>query len=214
MGLFNRFLDALYPQNIKCTVCGAELRGAQELVCDRCRAALMPCADAIAPEGTDGFRAGLLYTGAVVDAIHRFKYDDARYMADFLAAYMQIPPEWNVDMLIPVPLHRAKRSERGYNQSELLCRKLSERTGIRVCTDMLLRTRNTVSQTALSAQARCENLKDAFKLAMPCDGKRILLVDDVRTTGSTFTECALTLKAAGAAAVYSMAACAAEIKEL
>ena len=110
------------------------------------------------------------------------------------------------DYLIPVPLHTLKRRERGYNQSEYLCRGISERTGIPVHTSLILRIRNTESQTHLNIEQRQENVGGAFainpKQRMSVQGKSFIIVDDVITTGSTINACARVLRMAGAREVF------------
>ncbi len=113
------------------------------------------------------------------------------------------------DFLIPVPLHSIKHRERGYNQSEHICKGISEITGIRACTDLLHRKKYTVSQTQLTLDERKENVGDAFRINMrkreEIEGRSFILVDDVITTGSTITACARQLKNAGAKNVHAAA---------
>lgn len=96
-----------------------------------------------------------------------------------------------IDAIVPVPLHRDKYRKRGYNQSEMLSRGISEKTGIPVWTDVVERTSNTSSQTHLTTQQRMENVLGKFRLLRPSlvRGKHLLLVDDVLTTGATVYAC-------------------------
>ena len=94
-----------------------------------------------------------------------------------------------------------------YNQSALLAEALSERIGVPVCEELIRRTRNTKTQTSLNARRRAQNLRGAFAASPEAKGMRLLLIDDVRTTGATLSECARALREAGAAAVYACAAC-------
>lgn len=111
----------------------------------------------------------------------------------------------SADVLVPVPLHRVKCRERGYNQSEFLCRGISEVTSIPVKTKFLTRKKYTLSQTELHLQERKENVGNAFKFnpnyVSAMAEKKIVLVDDVITTGSTINACAKELRKAGAASV-------------
>lgn len=110
------------------------------------------------------------------------------------------------DIVTPVPLHWFKRLRRGYNQSSLLARVVADNTGITV-RNVLKRKRYTKSQTQLTDTIRRENVFGAFTIEEnEVKNKRILLVDDVLTTGATMNECARILKQAGAAAVYSCVA--------
>jgi ComF family protein len=112
-----------------------------------------------------------------------------------------------IDMSIPVPLHRARYRERGFNQSELLCRGIHETTGVPVASSVLHRVRHTQSQTTLSSEDRKLNMRDAFAAArrgsVSITEKRILLVDDVITTGATIRECAAVLRRGGADSIIA-----------
>ena len=112
-----------------------------------------------------------------------------------------------IDACIPVPLHRAKHRERGYNQSELICRGIRDAVGIRDSSSLIRRVRHTVSQTTLSVEERRSNVDGAFAVSRRSPGrikgKNFLVVDDVITTGATIRECATVLKGAGAAEVIA-----------
>ena len=109
-------------------------------------------------------------------------------------------------MIIPVPLHRKRKSLRGFNQAQDLGKALEKRTGIQSISSLLLRARNSPPQTSLEGKARRKNIKGAFgiKKEIKVKGKTILLVDDVYTTGSTLEECARILKQAGAREVKAL----------
>lgn len=107
---------------------------------------------------------------------------------------------WDIDYLIPVPLHYTRIKKRGYNQSEEIAKEISKKRGLPVLKNLLLRTRETTPQSTLQKEARLLNIKNAFginkfsnyrKLA----GKKFVVVDDVFTTGSTINECAKVLHA-------------------
>ena len=145
-------------------------------------------------------------------AIHRLKYDNRRTLTGILAGLMA--DYWReypmpVDLLIPVPLHPARQRERGYNQAELLARALRGMIDLPVVTTGLRRVRHTPPQMSLSAADRRENVWGAFVYRAeagdgdnPISNRRILVIDDVCTTGSTLEACSLALKAAGASAVW------------
>lgn len=161
----------------------------------------------------DAAVAGYRARGVVRRLIHEFKYHQRVYLrhliGDWLAATLNDPriDPARFDVIIPVPLHPAKKRERGFNQAELLARSLSVRTSLPV-EIALERVRFTQTQTAFDRAERMENLHNAFRLRRGRDvrGLRVLLVDDVLTTGSTLSECARVLKRAGASSVYAATA--------
>lgn len=138
------------------------------------------------------------------ELIHLFKYGKVAPLSGVLGAYLlrSLPRDEAVDLLTPVPLHWRRRWDRGFNQSELLARVVSRSTGIPM-RGVLRRERATAVQAGLSHTERRRNVARAFRCHRPHEvrGKRIVLVDDVMTTGSTATACARALKAAGAARV-------------
>lgn len=110
-------------------------------------------------------------------------------------------------ILIPVPLHKKRLRERGFNQSELLAKRLSEKTGQRVIDKAIIRKKYTLPQVDLKMNERKENIRDAFFCldSALIEDKKVILIDDVLTTGATMTECAKVLKAAGAKEVWGLA---------
>ncbi|MEZ4673709.1 MAG: ComF family protein [Caldilineaceae bacterium] len=147
------------------------------------------------------------------EAIHALKYDNCPELAESLARYLyatllQMP--WGqayqeVDCVIPVPLHEARRQERGYNQSELLAQALCRRLPLPLQAAWLVRQRATASQVGLNAVERRANVAEAFVASSAVIGKRVMLIDDVYTTGATLYACANALRAAGATAIYGLA---------
>lgn len=202
-------LDALYPPDVACPLCNREATLGPLGLCAACADAVRACPAPAFREPLDGLAAAFLYDGPARDAIHRFKYGNATYLADFFAAHIPIPDGWQPDCLVPVPLYWLRQLRRGYNQSELLALALSERcAGLPLRPDLLRRTRHTRSQTQLSAAERQANLRGAFQAPSAAKGLSILLVDDVATTRATLCACAAQLKRHGAKRVYAACACA------
>jgi len=226
-------LSLLYPPI--CEGCGVGV-GAREYLCPACLARaprIVPpfcskCSEPFSGAITSSFSCGncanqTLHFEAAVAAyrargivrrlIHEFKYRQREYLrhviGDWLASLIEdgrIDPA-QFDILVPVPLHPAKQRQRGFNQAVLLARSFSTQTGIPM--KMALdRVRYTKTQTAFDRTERLRNLRNAFRLRAGQDvqGLRVLLVDDVLTTGSTLSECARVLKNSGATSVYAATA--------
>ncbi|MBI2935825.1 MAG: ComF family protein [Chloroflexi bacterium] len=156
----------------------------------------------------DGIRAPFLMEGLVRDALIRFKYGGLRVLgpvlADFLLDCFDRPLP--ADLLIPVPLHPSRERERGYNQARILAQALSKATGLPVDAHSLVRQRSTPPQVRAQDAA---HRRAAMAGAFLCQGnrvvgQRILLVDDVCTTGSTLDSCAGALKSGGARSVWAL----------
>jgi competence protein ComFC len=153
-------------------------------------------------------RSAVVAKTAVLEAIHRFKYQRALWFENFLADLLirEAAPAlrgqgWN--FIAPVPLHSLKEREREFNQAEILARHLSAATKIPLNTKLLRRVAFTMTQTRLTKQQRAANMRGAFAVrnGVKLAGEKIVLVDDVFTTGATTSACAQALKAAGAGAV-------------
>ncbi|MEA1958177.1 MAG: ComF family protein, partial [Chloroflexota bacterium] len=157
----------------------------------------------------DGIRSIFKYGGVVRQAIIQFKYDNVKALAEPLAVlmsgYVKTHP-LPADIIIPVPIHSHRLRERGYNQSSLLAQRLSRLTSVPMAEGVLIRTRNTPPQAKSSSLVdRRANMVDAFTCnRRRVAGKRILLIDDVCTSGTTLNSCAKPLKAAGAASVWGL----------
>lgn len=141
-------------------------------------------------------------------ALHAVKYRRDIGLADAVAADMVefvTSLDWNVDMLIPVPLGKARLKERGYNQVALVARPLAYELGVEYAPRGLTKIRETRSQVGLNASQRKENVREAYQ-ADPSvvTRKSILLMDDVATTGSTVSACTDALLSAGASEVYAL----------
>ena len=134
--------------------------------------------------------------------IHLLKYNRYLTFAEYFAySISKRIKSYDYDWITAVPLNAVRYRERGYNQSALIAKSVAERLSVPFKEYILQRTKNTISQTSLKREERKRNVKNAFRLGTAVEGKRILLVDDVITTGSTLNECAKVLKKNNAALV-------------
>jgi len=153
--------------------------------------------------------AVFLYGGAIATAIGRFKYegriDLARPLAEVLKRLLPALRAFGPDLVVPVPLHAARLVERGYNQSALLAAPLATALAVAYAPRAVVRARATPQQAALARPDRLRNLQSAFGARDPdvLYEKRVLLVDDVRTTGATLAACAEAVYRAGARGVHA-----------
>jgi ComF family protein len=155
------------------------------------------------PPDFSGVVAVGVYQNLLRESIHRFKYEQGIHLDHPLGMLLAHrlaadAPEFRPELILPVPLHPRRLRERGYNQSLLLARRLGK--DLRVPTEprRLLRIRPTPPQQGLLLADRQRNLRGAFALCGPLRGEKILLIDDVMTTGATLRECAQVLKSGGA----------------
>jgi ComF family protein len=159
------------------------------------------------PPRFDRARAAGVYAGTLRKAIHQFKYRGglmfAKHLGRLLAGHgRRLLTVEAIDLIVPVPLHRRRLRQRGYNQSLELARHLGSCWKIPVAPEWLVRTRETPRQTALTRQERFLNMRGAFDWTGPALGdKRVVLIDDVYTSGATANECAGVLKKSGAGTV-------------
>ncbi|MEE0777372.1 MAG: ComF family protein [Bacillota bacterium] len=147
-----------------------------------------------------------IYDSPAREFVKALKFRRALYLADsmakLMAGFLDIEEDGRFDFLTAVPLHPQRMKERGYNQSVLLAEALTEFTGLTVEDNLLMKVVNTCAQTSLQGEKRRNNMKNAYAVTVRgfevLEGKRIILVDDVITTGSTASECARMLKRGGA----------------
>lgn len=148
-----------------------------------------------------------IYNSTVAKSIYRLKFNEKVFLSKFFSNFMiKIIKDFDIDYITAVPMHKSRLKERGYNQSLLLARDISNKISINVLEDLILKIKNTSPQTKLSIKKRRTNLRSVFKINenyKNCiKGKNILIVDDVFTTGTTVDECAKVLKMNGVCRVY------------
>lgn len=226
-------LDFVYPQS--CPICQKSLKKDENQICEECRKTLAILPAPFCPycrsffEGNEAIirhhticlnqpedrrilavRSLGRFDDQFQKLIHRLKYGKkiplGRQLAESLGqAVAKTEVFTDCDLVIPVPLHRVRQRERGFNQSQVLAEGISEAINIPVLKGVLKRKKNTQDQTYLNAKQRAENVKNAFVITKPemISGKKVILVDDVMTTGATLNECAGMLLAAGAKSVLA-----------
>lgn len=204
-------LMLFFPSN--CMVCGKRLNAPDNILCFACeirmpRIGFGDCYNnavskifwgrVMVRAGTSLFRfeKGSAYQGLLHDLKYRGNRRAGLYLGRLLGQELKHSPLADCDLLIPVPLHRQRRKQRGYNQSEIIARGASEITGIPVATHIIRRLAYQRSQTTKNRQERFENMATAFKLydSVPdLHEKKILIIDDIITTGATLEACSQVL---------------------
>lgn len=145
------------------------------------------------------------YEGVLKEAINHFKYLGVVRIGRELGRILSLIRVPEIEILIPVPLHKSKLLKREFNQSAILAYELSKAWSIPIELDSLVKVKKTSDQATLSEKARKSNLRDAFSIAKPLRYRKVGLVDDVVTTGATVYECAKVLKEGGALEVHVIA---------
>jgi competence protein ComFC len=229
-----RALSSLFYPPV-CAICLASV-GPDEYLCDDCHAKtarIVPPFCATCSEPFSGTISGpftcancshrRLYFEAAVAVyrsrgiirrvVHNFKYGHQMHLRHLVGRWLCAALDDDrlrrrqFDVIVPVPLHSARERERGFNQATLLAELLAERMSVLI-KPVLERVRYTTTQTAFDRSERMENLRGAFRLRRKMDvrGLRVLLIDDVLTTGATLSECARVLKKAGAVSIHAATA--------
>jgi len=230
------FCGELAPQLV-CAACAEKLPRVEPPVCPRCGKPLktaVPRQECLHCSGhswcVEMARALYLYEGLGREALHRFKYGGRRGLARFfgdrlareagdlnrLGAWFNWDFGEEPELVVPIPLHGWKRFWRGFNQSELILKFYAPALGLPVRAGILRRRRRTRSQVGLSERQRFLNVRGAFAVPKRAQrlvrGKRVLLVDDLVTTGATVNAAARALKRAGAHSVYVLSLFTATLK--
>lgn len=191
-------------ENPRCLKCGKQLSIEEQEYCGDCARGRH-----IYERGA----AAAAYSDVMQGSVHRFKYKCRREYTSFYVELIMrqcghLLRQWNVDVIMPVPMYKKKERVRGYNQAALLAKGIGRRMGVEVDCGKLLRVRKTRPMKELNDEERFYNLENAFKIKPDViKYNRILLVDDIYTTGATIDACAAALKAAGAKKVYFVSLC-------
>lgn len=197
LSVIDSFMRLLFPP--KCLICGGY---SEKCICEACFSRIK-FIDRI--EG-DVYFIGA-YEGVLEKAIKLLKFRLKKKMARDLSFIMaNHNPFVDFDIIVPVPLHKKRMAERGFNQSSEIAADISRIYGKPVIDELLIRARDTKHQFELSPRERAWNIKGAFTVKDPLKvyGKRILIIDDIYTTGATVDECRRCLLSAGAGSVHSL----------
>ncbi len=187
----------------RCLFCGRPMRSRFETTCAQCLEKKHSFEESLAP---------FSYSGSIQDSLLRFKYHGrAEYAAFYARCIWEYGKtrisKWDADVIVPVPVHRSRFEKRGYNQAALIAGELSTLSGISVREDLVRRKKKTKAQKELGAAQRKKNMEQAFEYSGKGDApKKILLVDDIMTTGSTADTLSELLKENGAQKVYLVCA--------
>lgn len=220
--IINEIIQTVYPDDIKCIVCGAEIRPNRYGLCGKCT--LMQNGNFCVRCGRhkvglseycsecggdtlyfDEARSSVIYDGSAKLLVRRLKYGSAKYLAKSMSEFMLdtlVVNDWDFDCFTFVPMHEKRQKRRGYNQAELIANAIAARTTT-PCIPLLQKVKQTPNQARLDRAARIKNLDGSFA-APTTPPDHVVIVDDVMTTGSTLNECAKVLKRAGATVVYAL----------
>ncbi len=207
MNLLENVLNFIFP-----SVCGFCNKIGEGYVCQKCKRSIIH--SNIFLNQLDLYRNNDIfidehfylfsYTGIIREKILQYKFDDKAYLANTIYEFFMNNEKLyrflkKYDIIIPIPISSSRKRERGYNQSELLTKKLNELVNIHIETKVLKKEKNNQPQSSLNKLQRKENVKNVYKVQneLKISNKYILLLDDVYTTGSTANECAKILKQAG-----------------
>lgn len=228
-------MGILYPR--RCAVCGEIISSQDRYSCIGCKEKLQvirepkckKCGKSVENSWIEycfdcskkqlHFKQGVAlwnYNKIMKKSIADFKYHNRReygrfYAEQILAEYDKTIAEWEIDVLVPIPIHASKKRQRGYNQAEIIALELGKQLFISVEHSLLLRNKKTLPQKGLNDRERLKNLEHAFavnqKKIGEYIGKRVLLIDDIYTTGSTIETCGKILKEYGMKEVYFITVC-------
>lgn len=223
-------LEGIFPDDCNCILCDKEIAKGSKYglcedcynkmpfnngrICVRCGAPMdneasycLECQNHI--KHFDFARSSLVYEGDAQKLILNMKFHNCRWLAKYFAQMMfdtYTENHLDAELIIPVPISAQRFKERGYNQSELIAKELAKKLGLPMATNVVAKIKDNKRQANLSGRDRRENVVGAYKIENRSivKGLRILLVDDILTTGSTLSEVSRKLKIAGASAVYGL----------
>lgn len=224
------FVKVFFPDDCNCLVCNEEIpSGSAFPLCEECAKdfpfnngnVCLRCGSPIENEACfclecqnhnknfDIARSALKYEGVVKKLILDMKFHNNRWIEKYFAnllAEVYIKNNMNADIIVPVPISNKRQKERGYNQSELIAEHLSQKLHLPLVNDAVIKIKDNDRQMGLTIAKRRENVKGVYKPQNReiVKGKKVLLVDDILTTGSTLSEVARQLKIAGASVVYGL----------
>lgn len=208
--IYNKILDFIYPP--VCGICG---KLCDEEICRKCEISIINKTDA----GIDDYTSDnekyfnehiyiFNYNGIMREKVLQYKFSDKTYLYKMFSKIIlnnkKVYEKINCyDIIIPVPIHKKRKIERGYNQCELIAKSISRQVNISLNTNSLYKIKNIVAQSTLTREKRKENTKNAYicKEKQLIVNKNILIFDDVYTTGNTVNECSKVLKNEGAKSI-------------
>ncbi len=217
--ILKKLLYCIYPT--KCISCG-KIIGVNDSICTECNDIYKPRpASKIGSKYLTSCAYTFYHEGNIKKAIWRFKFRSKLYYADPFTDYMldcfnEYYFNSCIDYLVPVPMNKKKKRYRGYNQTEVLAKYLSKKCGVPYLKDGLIKVKENKDQHGMTLSERRINIKGVYGVNKHIDfrGKRVIIIDDVLTTGLTMYECAKMLKKSGAESVYGITIAAASDKSL
>ncbi len=227
MQIINGFFDFFIPRY--CPSCKKKLELEENCICDECLSSIERVDNGrlnleyqrkfASTEIISGFTSLFVFEKdkALQLFIHSIKYNkhflNAKYLGKLIGENLkQEIMNWNIDIIVPIPLHSLRKADRGFNQSKYIAIGMGKELGIKVKNNLIRRIRYTETQTNLTLKEREENISNAFQVKhkRSIEGKTFLLVDDVITTGATTRECGKVLLENGAVKVFACSAAIAE----
>lgn len=203
--LCKKLLNLIYPPN--CVLCG---KNSENYLCKKCEKTLNIYAinkiDKYANKNFNNHIYTFKYEGKIRSLILDYKFNDKSYLYEIFVKFFIKNKKIcrffeTYDIIMPVPIHKKRKAQRGYNQSELMARKIAQNfNNLQLNTSTLEKYKNTIEQSKLNKNERIENAKNVYKINYKekINNKNIILIDDIYTTGSTANECAKVLKENGA----------------